>query len=269
MICDTIYDVYLCKYTNFEVFESNRAGETMYDIHCHIIPYVDDGSGSIIDSVEMASLAAKAGVKAMIATPHSNIPNVFENYWTDLFDEKIQILNTELSKREIDIKIYPGQEIFYHGDVLYLLKTGRLITLNNSEYVLIEFDFDTRETEVFEAVRNLVSQGYKPIVAHPERYGFVYENPDSIGMLKSVGACIQLNGDSIIGRLGSRPMKVSRYLLEKQLADIVASDAHSQYLRTPDLSEVHEFVCSYFSYDYADLIFNNNPLCVLNDKEIR
>lgn len=269
MICDKIYDVYLCKYANFEVFEINRAGGLVYDIHCHIIPNIDDGSGSLNDSVEMAVLAAKAGTKAMIATPHCNIPDLVDNYWSESFDKKILQLNEELSNRKIPVVIYPGQEIFYHGDVLTLLKRGRLVTLNNSEYVLIEFDFDTGEAEVFSAVQALVSQGYKPIIAHPERYGFAYENPDSIGMLKSSGAFIQVNGDSIIGRLGSKPMKVSRYMLEKQLVDIVASDAHSQYLRTPDLSEVHEFVCSCFSYDYADLIFNNNPLCVLNNKEIR
>ncbi len=261
--------MYTCIGMHILKFESNRAGGLVHDIHCHIIPNIDDGSGSLNDSVEMAILAAKAGTKGIIATPHCNIPGFVENYWSESFDKKILQLNEELSKRGIPIVVYPGQEIFYHGDVLSLLKEGKLVTLNKSEYVLIEFDFETREAEVFSAIQQLVSQGYRPIIAHPERYEFAYENPDLIGSLRTMGAHIQVNSDSIMGKLGLRPMRVSRYILEKRLVDIVASDAHSQYLRTPDLSESHEFICSSFSYDYADLIFNNNPLCVLNNKEIR
>jgi protein-tyrosine phosphatase len=163
----------------------------------------------------MASLAAKKGIKAIIATPHSNIPGVFENYWTDLFDEKIQTLNTEISKRGIDIKIYPGQEIFCHGDVLSKLKSGDLITLNKSRYVLLEFDFKTQEAEAYSAVKELASFGYVPIVAHPERYAFAFENSASILKLKKYGALIQLNAQSIIGAFGRYPKLVSEYILEK------------------------------------------------------
>lgn len=269
MICDIIYNVYLCKYTNFEVFESNRAGETMYDIHCHIIPYVDDGSGSIIDSVEMASLAAKAGVKAIIATPHSNIPDIFENYWNDSFDQKLLTLNTELSKREIDIKIYPGQEIFYRGDILAKLRSDELITLNKSRYALLEFDFKTPEAEAYSVVKELVSVGYVPIVAHLERYAFAFENSASILKLKKCGALIQLNAQSIIGGFGRYPKLVAEYILENELADFVASDAHSQYTRTPDMSEAHEFVCGKYSYEYADILFSENPFKVIKNIEIR
>ena len=250
-------------------FEISEAGETMYDIHCHIIPYVDDGSGSIIDSVEMASLAAKTGIKAIIATPHSNIPGVFENYWTDLFDEKIQTLNTEFSKRGIDIKIYPGQEIFCHGDVLSKLRSGGLITLNKSRYVLLEFDFKTQEAEAYSAVKELTSFGYVPIVAHPERYAFAFENSASILKLKKYGALIQLNAQSIIGAFGRYPKLVSEYILENELADFVASDAHSQYTRTPDMSEAHEIVCGKYSYEYADVLFSENPFKVIKNIEIR
>lgn len=241
----------------------------MYDIHCHIIPNVDDGSGSLNDSVEMATLAAKSGTKGLIATPHCNIPGLVDNYWSEYFDKKIVQLNGELDKRGIPVRIYAGQEIFSHGDILARLKKGELITLNKSEYVLIEFDFDISESEVLSSARKLACEGYKPIIAHPERYGFVYEDPDSIRRLKRAGAFIQINGDSINGRLGLRPAQVSGYILENRHADFVASDAHSQYSRTPNLSEAHEIVCSYFSYDYAELIFNDNPLCVLNNKEIR
>ena len=246
-----------------------EAGETMYDIHCHIIPYVDDGSGGIADSVEMASLAVRSGVKGIIATPHCNISGVFENYWTDSFDEKIQTLNTEFSNRGIDIKIYPGQEIFSYGDILSKLRKGDLITLNRSKYILLEFDFKTSESEACAAVQELVSYGYVPIVAHPERYAFAFGNSDSVLKLKKCGAFIQLNAHSIIGGFGRYPKIVSEYILKNKLADFVASDAHSQYTRTPDMSEAHEIVCEKYSYEYADVLFSENPLKVINNIEIR
>lgn len=241
----------------------------MYDIHCHILPGIDDGSGSIVDSVEMAMIAAESGVKGIIATPHCNIPGMYDNVWSSEFDSGIEKLNYELQKRKISITIYPGQEVFAWGDIIDRLKKGELITLNSSCYVLVEFDFGTPEHTAYQTVRQLVAEGYKPIVAHPERYGFAYENPDSIKKLQMSGALIQLNGDSIIGKLGYRPMQVSKFILTDRMADFVASDAHSQYSRTPDMSGAHEIVCSYFSYDYADKIFNDNPLKVINNKEIR
>lgn len=241
----------------------------MYDIHCHIFPGVDDGSGSIVDSVEMAMVAAGSGVKGIIATPHCNIPGIYENYWSSDFDSRLEKLNNELKKKNVPLTVYPGQEVFAYGDIFNRLKRGEIITLNHSDYVLIEFDFGTYESEVYSVVQKIIAEGYKPIVAHPERYGFAYEIPDSVKKINNMGALIQLNGDSICGKLGYRSMQVSKYVLANSLADFVASDAHSQYSRTPDLTEAHEIVCTFFSYDYAELIFNDNPLKVINNKEIR
>ncbi len=241
----------------------------MYDIHCHIIPNVDDGSGSLSDSVEMAQVAFESGVKGIIATPHCNIIGVYENFWSSDFNLKINVLNEELKKRKIPVKVYPGQEVFVHGDIIELLKSGKLITLNNSRYILTEFDFKTEESEAVSVLERLIAEGYVPIVAHPERYGFVYENYKSLLRMHSIGALFQLNGDSITGNLGMNPMRFSKFILENRLADFVSSDAHSQYSRTPDFTGAHEIVCGYFGYDYAKLIFSDNPFNVINNTEIR
>ena len=203
-MCDILNQI-LVKVLLF--LKSGEAGGVMYDIHCHIIPYVDDGSGSMIDSVEMASLAVKSGTKGLIATPHCNIPGVFENYWTKWFENKLQELNDELSRREIEIEIYPGQEIFSYNDVVAKLQNGDLITLNNSRYVLLEFDFETPESKAYTATQKLISCGYVPIVAHSERYGFIYENPLSILNFKKNGALIQINAHSLNGSLADIPNK--------------------------------------------------------------
>lgn len=246
-----------------------RAGAGVYDIHCHIFPDVDDGSGNMSDSLDMAELAFKTGTKGVIATPHSNFPGMFENYWSWQLDDTLREMNKKIAGRGIPITVYPGQEIYLSGDIVPLLKSGKLITLNFSRYILVEFDFQERVQEAYKKLRSLTAEGYVPIVAHPERYGFVAEAPDAINNIRALGGLIQLNSGSIKGSFGIYPMRISAAVLRNQLADFVASDAHSQYSRTPNLSETHEIVCENFAYDYAEMLFNKNPLKVIKNEEIR
>ncbi len=242
----------------------------MYDIHCHIIPDVDDGSGSMGDSLQMAELAYKSGVTGIIATPHCNLPDLFENYWCSDFTDKIEAVNERLKEKNIPVTVYAGQEISTSGEqnIASLLEKGEFITLNNSRYPLIEFDFYERENTALKYVEALCAEGYTPIIAHPERYGFTRFNIDSIKKMRSVGALMQLNGGSLTGDFGLNAMRTAKKILQEQLADFVASDAHSQYARTPDLSDAHEIVCERFSYEYADILFKENPLKVINNEEI-
>ena len=133
---------------------------------------------------------------------------------------------------------------------------------------MLEFDFGISETQAFDYANGIISDGYIPIIAHPERYGFVQENPQSVLKLRSLGSLIQLNAGSIIGDFGFHAMRSAKVMLENRLADFVASDAHSPYSRTSDFTGAHEIVCGYFGYDYADKIFINNPLNVINNKEM-
>lgn len=240
----------------------------MYDIHCHIIPNVDDGSGNLSDSAEMAEIAASSGVKGIIATPHCNIPGMFGNYWNSEFDEKINKLQEALNKRDIPVTVYPGQEIYLVKGFMEHLKNGELITLNRSRYLLVEFDVHTDETSAVLKLNQLTAQGYVPIVAHPERYGFVIENINAINRIRSSGCLVQLNSGSLKGDFGSYAKHTAKAILKNRKADFVASDAHSQYSRTPFLADVHEMICDVCSEDYADLLLDINPAKVLNNDSI-
>ncbi len=243
----------------------------MYDVHCHILPDSDDGSGSFNDSVEMALAAVKSGSRGIIATPHCNIPDLYENYWCGDFQTKVNKLNEKFKEKGIEVTVYPGQEISTLGedDIASLLLRGDLITLNNSRYPLIEFDFYEREEVALRYIEALKAEGYVPIIAHPERYAFTRFNFESIRKMRSLGALIQVNSGSIRGELGLYAMLTAKKILREEAADFIASDAHSQYRRTPDLREAHETVCENYSYEYADLLFEINPLKVINNKEIR
>ena len=249
---------------------SNSVGwyNLLNDIHCHILYGLDDGSVSAEESVEMAMLAKKGGTGRIIVTPHSNVPDSFRNLWNPGFESMIKNLNEKMEQNNCDLTFYPGQEIFCSDNFLKLLAEGKLITLNNSRYPLVEFDFYEHSASVYYKLDKLIAEGYTPVVAHPERYAFVCENDDASIRLRNMGCLLQINKGSIQGSFGKSAQDAAKRMLRRAHADFVASDAHSPYRRTPYLGDAFEYVAENYSFDYADVLFKHNALCVIENKEI-
>ncbi|MBR4857657.1 MAG: hypothetical protein IKU08_00570 [Clostridia bacterium] len=241
----------------------------MVDIHCHILPGFDDGSDNIEESLRMARIAAGGGTKAMIVTPHSNIPNSYQNYLDKLYVDTFKELKAKIKEHNIPIDIYPGHEIFATDDLIEPIKRKRLLTLCNSDYPLVEFGFKERSESVYKKLQILVAEGLTPIVAHPERYAFVAENGSAPLMLKKIGCLLQLNKGSLKNKFGENAYAVSQAIIRHEIADFVASDAHSPYMRTPYLADAYEIVCELHSVQYADLLLNVNPEKVLKNEKIK
>lgn len=239
----------------------------MVDIHCHICYGSDDGAENLETAVEMVALAHESGTTRIAATPHSNVPGSNGNYWGDALKEKIALLRATLREREIPVEISEGQEIFCTDKTARLLHEGKLITLNGSRYPLLEFDFYEYAEDVYEKLRAVAAEGCVPVVAHPERYAFVTEEEDAVFKLKNLGCLLQINKGSLEGRFGRDAFFASRRLMELRLADAVASDAHSPYMRTPDMRHAHELICEEYSYDYAEILLEKNPQRILQDRE--
>ncbi len=240
----------------------------MLDIHCHICFGSDDGAESPDVALKMIELASRCGTNGIAVTPHSNVPGSYRNHYDEGVAEKLSVLRDMVMKRGIPVQLYSGQEIFMTDGVLPLLESGSLVTLNNTRYPLVEFDFGERQESVISKLQRLIAAGYVPIVAHPERYEFVMEDENAAIRLRSMGCILQINKGSIEGHFGEMPFRVAHSLLRHQLADIAASDAHSPYMRTPDMREAHEIVSNEFSFDYAELLFRENPATILQNKEI-
>ncbi|MCF0229406.1 MAG: hypothetical protein HUJ76_06910 [Parasporobacterium sp.] len=240
----------------------------MYDIHCHLIPGVDDGADNLSETIEMCLLAVKGGTRGIAATPHCNIPKLFSNYWNDTFNDKIREIRKELARRDIPLKIFTGQEIFLTGDVVGMLRRKELITINNSRYVLVELDPGEAASTAYQKLENLRAGGYVPIVAHPERYGFFTRHRDAEEMIKSMGCLLQLNKSSLRGSYGPAARTVALRLLDERMADIVASDSHGPYERTPYMDDAFAAIADVTSYRYAEYLFETNPGRVLRDEDI-
>lgn len=240
----------------------------MFDLHCHIIPCIDDGAGSLSEAVKMAALAASGSTRGIVCTPHCNIPGSYKNYWAPSLNTVISLLQQELDKNSVPVTLYPGQEVYLGSDPTELIRRGKLITINSSRYMLAEFHPEESFSQVFRLAGILLRLGIVPIIAHPERCGFISEFEDAAEKLKKLGALFQINKDSLFGLFGRDAMQSARALCEKRLADFAASDGHSPYRRTPCLRDAHEAVSELCSLEYADFLFRSNPLRVISDKEI-
>ncbi len=206
----------------------------MKDIHTHIIPYVDDGSPNLETSINMIKHEIDIGVTEIICTPH----HIYSRYecTVEVIKERFNLLKEEVEKLNLPIKLYLGQEICYthREDILGMLKAGKLLTLNNTNRVLLEFSFTREPENVLDIIYNFSVNGYEVIIAHIERYEWM--TFDKAVALHQEGALIQVNSNSYLGLTSWKEKRFVKKLLRKGLVDFVASDTHSFRPSTLDKS---------------------------------
>ena len=215
----------------------------MVDIHTHVIPYVDDGSPNLETSIAMIKHEIAIGVDTIICTPH----HIFHRYEKSAEEIKksFLLLKEAVEKENLPIKLYLGQEICYthREDILKMLKDGKLLTLNNTNRVLLEFSFTREPEDLLDIIYNFGVNGYEVIIAHVERYEWI--SLDKVMALRNEGAKIQINSNSYLGLTSWHEKRFTRKLLKHNLVDYVASDTHSfrpstldksyQKIKNPDL----------------------------------
>lgn len=204
------------------------------DMHCHIIPNIDDGACDISTAIEMCRVAEQDGIYGIIATPHY-IHRVIDN-GRDIVCAEVIELNNHLKNRKINVDIYPGCEAFICPELPKLVSEGRICTLNNSQYVLVELPMESIPEYTENVIYQLKLAGYTPIIAHPERNEIINNYPDALFNLISRGALSQVNASSLTGLFGKDIMRVATILLKHKMVHLVASDAHTIGGRSPRLS---------------------------------
>ncbi|MEQ9467808.1 MAG: CpsB/CapC family capsule biosynthesis tyrosine phosphatase [Ekhidna sp.] len=193
------------------------------DLHSHIIPNIDDGSQSVADSIEMILSLKKLGYKKIITTPHIHprYPNTPE-----VIMAGYHLIQDEIRKRSIEMEVEVAAEYFVDEVFSEKLERGDRILSFGDKYVLVESSF-VNKPFFFESVMfDLISQGYKPVLAHPERYEFLEGRITWLEELKDTGVLLQVTIGSIGGYYGSEPEKLGRTLLKKNMVDFLGSDMH-------------------------------------------
>lgn len=227
----------------------------MIDIHCHALYGVDDGAKDLEESLAMLRDAKEQGMKALILTPH--LRHGMFPYPKERILRHFKTL--EPKANALGLTLYLGCEHHISSQALDELQKGVCFSLAEGDWVLAEYSFETPYSEIKASLRELVSCGYIPVIAHAERYHCFQKTPESLRELSDAGAMIQLNADSILGIAGRMEAKTARKLLKVQLAHFVASDAHGAFQRKNRLGECRRFVEAKYKEAYARELFVENP----------
>ena len=240
----------------------------MIDIHTHVLPGIDDGSRSMDETLEMLLQAEESGVKVLVTTPHCNIPDEFDNYVSEDLDRLWRRVESEARRVGNDLKICHGMEIFATEELPDLLESGGVWTLNGTKYFLTEFDFGEDPDFCRYILQRCRSRGFRPIIAHPERYYFLQRDPQIAYEWCTAGYGLQLNKGSLSGAFGRGAQKTAHLMLSNDLADVIASDAHGTERRTTDLSRVQDFISMHYSHRMAERLLEDNPARILRDESL-
>lgn len=240
----------------------------MVDIHCHILPNMDDGPQSYTDFIEMAITAVDSGITSVIATPH-HLSNSFINDKGTILECTIKA-NELLIQENIPLVIYPGQELRLNRGVLNSLDDGDILTYcNQGAYILLELPSSYVPEYTSDVIYELVLRGITPIIAHPERNRKFIENPEVLFELVQEGALTQLTAGSIIGKFGKRQKRFAEKLIKNQLSHFIASDAHNIVLRGFFLRDAYESITDKFGSEQAEVFRKNSKLLLSGQKITR
>lgn len=227
----------------------------LFDVHCHLIPYVDDGARNMEEAVRMLKMEYSQGVRYIIVTPH---------YRRGMFETPMEkVLSYFLKLREegkkIGIQLFLGCEYHVEPDMLRKLREKERPCMASSRYVLAEYGYKTDPLFMLESLRELQGGGYLPIVAHVERYPRVCEDWDFLKELVQMGVFLQVNAGSVLGENGRAAKKFCRKLMKQDLLHYVGSDAHRVDVRRPRLGACADEVVRRMGREYAERIFVENP----------
>lgn len=206
----------------------------MIDTHLHILPGVDDGPETIQESLSLARALVQEGVHSAIATPHYN--DVFPHRSAGEIRERVYDLQQALDRNDIPLRLFAGHEALIKAGLVEDIQAGQLATLNSSFYLLLELWNSTWIPETERVIFELRAHGIIPIIAHPERYHVIQQNPGQLAALQQQGALAQLTASSLIGLQGNTTRRCAEILLKKGLIHCIASDAHDLRKRPPGVT---------------------------------
>lgn len=236
------------------------------DVHCHLLPQVDDGSKSLEITKEMLKSSWEQGVRYQFATPHNYPETTKEQIHKILkaYEEVHHFVESSYPQMQLIL----GNEVFYRKNVLEDLKAGLVLTLNHTPYILIEFYPTAQYSEIYQAVRQLTSGGYYPILAHTERYQNLHRNWDRYQEVIDTGAYIQINTQSFMGGFFDRSSAFCIKLFQNEMVHFIGTDAHNLDSRPIYMEKCVERLFKKVDARIVERVLHENPLKVIENKII-
>lgn len=235
----------------------------MIDLHCHILPGLDDGASDLEAALAMARIASADGIKAIACTPHL-VPGVYNNTGP-VIRAAVERLQDDIAKTGIALRLTFGADIHIAPGLVGQLRSGQALSLNGTRYFLFEPTHHIAPPRMEDQVFGLLAAGYVPILTHPERLTWIENHYATVKRLARSGVLMQLTAGSLTGRFGSRPRYWAERILDEGLCHIVATDAHDPRRRPPHLAEARDVVARRFGDEEALNTVLTRPLGILNN----
>jgi len=238
----------------------------MIDLHCHILPGIDDGAKKLAVSLEMGRIAQQDGIEAIACTPHIT-PGVFNNdAW--IIHDAVEKLQEAFLAEGIDIQLFSGADIHVSPDMATNVPNGSWPSLAGTRYFLFEPPHHVLPPNIVKLAKSMLNAGWIPLLTHPERLTWIEAHYDVIKTLDEAGVLVQITAGAITGRFGERPQYWSERLLEEGRVDVIATDAHSIRGRPPLLREGFEAAARITGEQAAWAMVHDTPLLILNNQAV-
>lgn len=239
----------------------------MIDIHCHILPGVDDGAAKLDDSIAIATAAIAGGTRTVVATPHG----AQWAYTGSLAETQRRVgdLQAELNSRGVDLEVLTGLEVHITPDLAQIHDQGGVFTLNGSRYILVEFPLQVLPVYTDQVLFDLQLHHLVPVIAHPERNLAIAAKPEILWRMVSRGMLAQVTAGSLIGLFGPKTREVAESLVTHHLVHVIASDAHSATERGPALSAAVKRAGELIGRDAAGAMVTTTPWTILRNESVQ
>ncbi|EOD7438362.1 tyrosine-protein phosphatase [Enterococcus faecium] len=231
----------------------------MLDIHCHLLPKIDDGPATMLESLKMSKAAVEQGISRIVCTPHHD-NGIYQNPKNEVL-KQVESFKLELCKMNIPLEIFAAQEIRVTNQLLTHLDNDNLLFIDEQKkFLLIEFPSLGVPINAKEIIFNLLCRDIVPILAHPERNSHFLKYPNSLVPFLEMGVYSQLSAASYLGGFGKKVKRLSKLLIENDAVHVIASDAHGIYKRVFQLQEAYAQIENDFGKTRADKLKHNSEL---------
>ena len=248
---------------------SNQVVNAVIDIHCHVLPEVDDGPKSWEVAVEMCRMAAADGITHTVVTPHANDRYPYDRAYLSALLDQLREKIGPASSLQLSLRLTLGCDFHLSFENLErVLEQPHTYTIGETNYLLIELSNYSVPTRLGDCFTRMGDRGLTPILTHPERNPILQQTPQRILECAEQGCLIQVTASSLTGFWGERPEIIARWLLDRSAIHILASDAHDTKRRIPNLSAGRAVAEKIVGAEYAEALVEGNPGAIVKGMPI-
>ncbi|MGN0437090.1 MAG: CpsB/CapC family capsule biosynthesis tyrosine phosphatase [Lachnospiraceae bacterium] len=238
-----------------------------FDIHNHILPGVDDGAQDLEEALSMIEVAYGEGTRSLVLTPHYERNR--NSYTKEELQDIFQSFKNEVQTKYPDMNLYLGNEILWDNGIIDDLKAGKIQTMNNTKYVLVEFNIRIGYKEIYEAMRQLINARFRPIIAHVERYRCLFKHPERLDELINMDVTLQMNISSVYGGMLDENARWCKKLVREGYISFFGTDAHDLDNRAPYVKDYVGWIKKKCGEDLLEDLFMNHPQKMIENKYLR